>query len=196
MENIYNCILSKNIFSDKNTVHSYIPIYEQLFKDKEETAEYVLEVGIGDFHDKNGGSILLWSKYFKNAIVYGIDILPINRVHDDLINNSSIRLYTETDAYNKDFIYSNIDKKFDIIIDDGPHTLQSMIDFITLYTPLLKNDGILIIEDIPDPNWIDTLQSTTPDNLKKYIKVYDLRTNKDRYDDVLFVINKSTHSIL
>jgi len=33
----------------------------------------------------------------------------------------------------------------------------------------------LIIEDIQSIDWIPTLKKVVPDNLKQYIKVYDLR---------------------
>jgi hypothetical protein len=49
----------------------------------------------------------------------------------------------------------------------------------------------LIIEDIPFLDWIETLKNATPDNLKEYIKVYDLREIKGRYDDIVFTINKT-----
>jgi hypothetical protein len=55
----------------------------------------------------------------------------------------------------------------------------------------MTDDGILIIEDVQSIDWIDTLKSVVPDNLKQYIKVYDLRLNKGRYDDIVFTINKS-----
>ena len=54
-----------NSRTDKNTVHSYLPLYQQLLINKKETAKNVLEVGI-----QNGGSIKLWSDFFKNATVY------------------------------------------------------------------------------------------------------------------------------
>ena len=76
-------------------------------------------------------------------------------------------------------------------IDDGTHTLQSMIDFICKYSQLLSDNGILIIEDIPDFNWINTLEQHVPYNLKKYIQNFDLRHIKGRYDDIIFVINKN-----
>ena len=31
----------------------------------------------------------------------------------------------------------------------------------------------------------------TPEKLKQYIYVYDLRGNKNRYDDIVFIIDKS-----
>ena len=89
------------------------------------------------------------------------------------------------------FVKSNLeDIKFDYMLDDGPHTLESMEDFIKLYTPLMSKNGILIIEDIQDIDWIDQLKNITPENLKQYIKVYDLRKNKGRYDDIVFTIDR------
>jgi len=61
------------------------------------------------------------------------------------------------------------------MLDDGPHTISSMIKYIKFYTQLMTNDGILIIEDIQSIDWIPTLKKVVPDNLKQYIKVYDLR---------------------
>jgi hypothetical protein len=35
-----------------------------------------------------------------------------------------------------------------MVLDDGPHTLESMIKFIEFYSQILADDGILIIEDV------------------------------------------------
>jgi hypothetical protein len=80
--------------------------------------------------------------------------------------------------------------KFDLMLDDGPHTLTSMISFITLYSSLMQDDGILIIEDVQAIEWLDELTKVVPEHLKEYISTYDLRNIKNRYDDIVFVINK------
>ena len=42
------------------------------------------------------------------------------------------------DAYNKNFVNKNFSNiKFDMILDDGPHTLESMQKCVKLYSPLL-----------------------------------------------------------
>jgi len=180
-----------NDFTDKNTTHSYLPLYDKLLKTLKNTAKNVLEVGIGDFETKNGGSLLLWSNYFTNATIYGIDILPINRVLDIVINDPTIKLYCNSDAYNEKIIKKNLSNiKFDFLLDDGPHTLESQEKFIELYSPLISDSGILIIEDVQDIEWLDNLKNKTPEHLKQYIKIYDLRKNKERYDDIVFTIDK------
>ena len=185
--------LVDNSLTDKNTAHSYIELYEILLSNKKNTAKNVLEIGLGDFQEKNGGSIKLWKDYFSNANIYGLDILSSDRVIDELKNDSRIFLYTDTDAYNEEFFnntFLNNNIKFDFMLDDGPHTLESMKIFIKLYSQLMTEDGILIIEDVQSWDWIDILSNEVPLDLKQYIQSYDLRKNKNRYDDIVFTINK------
>jgi cephalosporin hydroxylase len=182
-----------NRSTDKNTTHSYIELYETLFRTKVNSATHILEIGIGP-NTNYGGSILMWANYFQNAQIHAMDIVSIGHVRTELTNHPRIHLYTSTDAYKQHVVDSNFiskDIQFDIMIDDGPHTLESMVNFIKLYSKLLKRDGILVIEDVQDISWIDTLKKVTPLELNPFIEVYDRRHVKRRYDDILFVINKS-----
>lgn len=186
--------LCNNELTDKNTAHSYIDLYESLFSKKKDTATHILEIGIGPDFPKNGGSIRMWADYFTNAEIYALDIIHILQVHNCIRNQPRIHLLTSQDAYDPNLVRSQfIDKniKFDMMLDDGPHSLESMVSFITLYSQVMKEDGILVIEDVQDISWIDTLRHATPDELKPFIQVYDRRSVKGRYDDIVFVINKS-----
>lgn len=60
----------------------------------------------------------------------------------------------------------------------------------------MTDDGILIIEDVQSWDWIDILKNEVPEHLKPFIKYYDLRSNKNRYDDIVFTIDKSGSLIL
>lgn len=185
--------LVNNVKTDKNTTHSYLDLYQQLLFSKKNTAKNILEVGIG-YPGDNGGSIKLWCEYFVNANIYALDIQHINDVWDEIKNNNRIKLFTSIDAYDEiNFKELFLDKniQFDMMLDDGPHTLASMKQFIKLYSQIMTEDGILIIEDVQSIEWIDELKSVVPENLKKYIQSYDLRANKGRYDDIVFVINKN-----
>lgn len=187
--------LVDNTRTDKNTYHSYIPVYQKLFETKKYNKNNILEIGIGEpkQNKENGGSIKLWYDYFENSIIHGLDIIPVSDVNEEIINKERITLYTSVDAYNTTFIENTFIKnntKFDILIDDGPHTLDSMIFFVKHYLPLLKDDGILVIEDIPDINWIQILTENTPEDFRQYINVADLRKVKNRWDDIMFIIKK------
>ena len=185
--------LINNRLTDKNTTHAYVDLYEQLLSSKKESATSVLEVGIGDFGQKNGGSIKLWRDYFTKATIYGLDILPASRVIDELLTDPRVVLYTSINAYDDNFVKTTfVDKgmKFDFMLDDGPHTLKSMKDFIRLYSPLMKDDAILIIEDVQAFGWFEELSAEVPADLQKYVKTYDLRSIKNQYDDLVFTIDK------
>jgi hypothetical protein len=187
--------LVDNTLTDKNTYHSYLPLYEKLLHKKKDSAKNVLEVGLGNFKEKNGGSIKLWRDYFTNAQIYGLDILGKDRVIEELLHDSRVTLYTSTDAYDENFFNSeflNKHLKCDFMLDDGPHTLESMLQFIKIYSQIMTEDGILIVEDVQSIDWIEDLKNVVPEHLKQYIKVYDLRPNKNRYDDIVFTIDKSS----
>ena len=185
--------------TDKNTLHSYIDLYQQLFESKRETATHVLEIGIGPAIHMNGGSIKMWADYFYKAQVHAADIIHIDNVNPTLISHPRIHLHTSNDAYNVNFYKNTFLSKnltFDMMLDDGPHTLDSMCSFVKMYSRLLKHDGILAIEDVQDIEWIETLREHTPLALRPYIEVYDRRAVKGRYDDIVFVINCSKPLIL
>jgi hypothetical protein len=192
------CELVDNSRTDKNTTHSYLDLYQKLLGSKKESAVNVLEIGIGDNPRHpivdNGGSIKLWHDFFTNATVHALDIKPPEEVWDAVKNVERIILHIDADAYDEvkfktDFLDKDI--KFDFMLDDGPHTLESMIQFIKLYSQVMTDDGILIIEDVASWDWIEYLKNATPEHLKDYIETYDLRHIKCRYDDIVFVINKS-----
>lgn len=176
--------LVDNTRTDKNTIHSYLPVYEKLFESKRHTAQHVLEIGIAQ-----GGSVKLWRDYFSKALIHAADIYPKDQLPPDLPNLPDVICYTNADAYSEEFLkYMYV--PLDIIIDDGSHTLQSQIECIQKYLPKLAPNGILVIEDVH--NWTDIqyLKNAIPTSFRHTVEVYDLRENKDRYDDILFVIHK------
>ena len=81
--------LVNNNRTDKNTVHSYLPLYENLLSDKKESAKNILEIGI-----QGGGSIKLWHDYFPNAVIYGADIMQPECVCEELLDKERIVLHT------------------------------------------------------------------------------------------------------
>ena len=183
-------IFADNELTDKNTAHSYFDIYETLLRPIRKTASNILEIGI-----HCGSSIQLWRDYFPNAQIYAVDICSLDFITKSSIkNNHNISLFTNTNGYDDTFIqttFVNKNIKFDMILDDGPNLLQSKIDFINKYLPLLSENGILIIEDVQDFQWIEIFKQTVSEEYQKYIQIYDLRHIKNRDDDVLFVINKT-----
>lgn len=181
--------LVDNTRTDKNTTHSYLDLYQELLSSRKHSAKSVLEIGI-----HRGGSTKLWYDFFPNATIHALDILHLNEIPNDLKNNDRIQLYTSTNAYDETFFKKTfIDKnlKFDFMLDDGAHTLETQKEFIRLYSQLMTDDGILIIEDVQSWDWMTVLVKQVPEILKPYIMLYDFRGIKNQYDDLVFVIDKT-----
>lgn len=181
--------LCNNSRTDKGTSHSYIDVYEMLFKSKKDSATDVLEIGIGPANTLNGGSIKLWYDYFLNADIHAVDIIDYNDIWSEIKDKDRIKLHYKSNAYSSEFVKNTFgDKKFDVIIDDGPHTLPSMIDFVKLYLSYLKSDGIAIIEDVQSSEWVPKILQNISSEYNAV--VYDRRHIKGRWDDILIVIQK------
>jgi len=172
--------LIDNTLSDKNTSHSYLPVYEELFSPIRNTCTRILEVGVFD-----GGSIKLWNDYFSDAEVYGVDLsLSRNRY----IPASSRVHLMEADAYQPEFVRQFAPQSFDVVIDDGWHTLESMCKFAAVYHRLVKPGGYLIVEDLQETSWAETIQMYLPDSMVG--RVVDRTSVKGRHDDIMFIVQK------
>jgi cephalosporin hydroxylase len=169
--------------TDKDTLHSYGDVYTELLEPKRNTAKNILEIGIC-----YGGSILTWYEYFTHAVVHGMDIM-YNQYVLALPKHNRINLIFE-DAYNVQVFERMSDNIYDVIIDDGPHTLESMKFAAANYSKLLTDDGIMIIEDVQSDSWIDEIRMSFPEEFRDKVVVYDLRSIKGRYDDILVVLKK------
>ena len=136
----------------------------------------------------------IYEKLLKTKENQKLTILEIVEKEEkfDLWTTNEVYYINSAEAYNQEAIDKFNNKKFDFIIDRGSKRFKDEVFFITNYLKLLKNNGILIIEDIQSIRYVRYLYENVPNDLKKYIESYDLREVKGRYDDIIFVINKSS----
>lgn len=182
LSEFYNSLNPK---SDKGTEHDYINgYYDAEFTPKKDEYISIMEIGV-----LNGESINLWNKYFKNSTeIYGVDINITNQAIITVNPHEHIKL-VQGDAYSEEFVKIQLNDWYHYIIDDGPHTLQSQLSFIQLYYPKLKKGGKLIIEDIQSKSDLEAIEQRLKELKYKY-KIFDLTSNKGRYDDILIEITK------
>ena len=119
----------------------YFDIYERHFRqfvDKEIT---VVEFGV--FH---GGSLQMWKQYFgPKAKIIGVDINPnCKALEEDQI---TIEIGDQED---RSFLQSLTDKHgpFDLVIDDGGHTMGQQIATYEVLYGAVKDDGVYLVEDL------------------------------------------------
>ena len=134
----------------------------------------------------------MWHKYFQNAEIHASDI-TLHNVSVDL-SDSRFKIY-ETNAYDESFVKTFDVEMFDVIIDDGAHTLDSMIRFSQLYPKLLKLDGLLVIEDIQSLDWIPEIVKHLPTHMIPHVQVFDMRHINGRYDNIMIVCRNSKNSL-
>lgn len=176
LQEIYNKYSMNDCGGDKGTMHSYIEIYEEIFKNSRKNIS-LLEIGIYEGH-----SLMMWSEYFEDSKIFGIDI-NIDIIKFEIPNNVNVIC---GDANNKTTLRYLQDYKFDYIIDDGSHKINDQLVSYVEYSSLLKNGGTYIIEDIAN---IDGDRDKFL-NLSSNAEIIDLRHKKNRYDDVMVVIKK------
>ena len=163
--------------------HEYISkFYTFEFEKYKNKQINILEIGCA-----SGGSLLLWSDYFPHATIYGVDSgqdARFKRCKSSTAGNNRIKLY-EASGYNPDLV--NALPNFDIIIDDGPHTKESHLQFLDLYVNKLNQGGVLIIEDVENISYgIEYSKKLTSDF--QYATL-DINTKKE-YNSILFVARK------
>ena len=130
-------------YSTDKLEHGYIKIYERYFESLRDKQLKILEIGIAD-----GKSLLMWSDYFKNSTVVGIDIHEID-IKEKNLDRSNIKIHQGSQSDDK-FINTIIKEyeTFDIIIDDGSHLKKDVIKSFHLLFPHLNNDGLYVVEDM------------------------------------------------
>jgi len=128
----------------KEQCHELAELYDYILSDLRDKEINLLEIGIAW-----GGSIQMWADYFQKGKIYGIDNIPFLQKINRPFNNDRITAIWG-DAYSSEFTdYLTTEKlNFDIILDDGPHTLESQEWFIDNFINFVKPGGYLIVEDI------------------------------------------------
>lgn len=178
--------------TDKHSDHSYGPVYSALMQNYAGTGRpmgtpAILEIGV-----QYGGSMLLWQKLCPSSFVFGVD--SQQQVSPEIFKRLDPNRYAflVADAYTPETAAKIAElhpRPFDFIIDDGPHTLASQIDFLQLYLSRLAENGVAVIEDVQSETWINSLQSFVPRTgfVAQHI---DLRAVRNRFDDMLFIVRR------
>lgn len=183
--------IGKKHDTDKSSLgHHYTKVYEKYFETKRYEPLKILEIGF-----YRGGSARMWHEYFPNAQLYFIDVDPY--CYQCMAGLSSrVHLYMKNQANKKQLrsFLKEVSGDFDIIIDDGGHTMrQQQISFIHLY-PALKKGGIYVIEDLHTSYSLPVGGGYRVDEFKQYRREEKITTVdflKRMVDDVNYITSKT-----
>jgi hypothetical protein len=174
-------VIADRYLTEKQTLHSYLPFYDNLFGPILSKIKRVLYVT--KHHDE---SVQMFRSYFGQAEV------SVILVEDESSGNlSDIRMMKEN-PLSFEFI-SKYTSCFDVVIYDGQQDLQILKLVAREYSRLLTVNGILVIESIVNPLWIGDIRYAFPEHLRSKAYVSDQRKIKCRPDDILIVLDLNTH---
>lgn len=157
--------------------HGYHTVYEELYTDRRDEVDSVLEVGV-----LKGGGLMTFAEYFPNATVYGmdIDLEQIDCIPDDMLGNRIFLVPGDSVVTKIIGPYS-----FDLIVDDGAHTgCNQLGTFQNLYQRL-RPGGLYVIEDV-EPHVPDSYF----DQLGVPHEVRDLRAESGKPDSRMVLIRR------
>ncbi|MFD0900466.1 hypothetical protein [Actinomadura sediminis] len=139
--------LSTRYLSDKwGGLHWFTPHYERHFGAIRHERLRILEIGIGGYEGRStgGGSLLMWRRYFPRALIFGIDVF-------DKSGLDQPRIKTLRGDQNDAEWLAEINREygpFDIIIDDGSHVNQHVLNSFSALFRHLRTGGTYVIEDM------------------------------------------------
>jgi len=174
--------LAKKYGTDKHS-HNYIPHYERIFEPLKDKRLNILEIGV-----REGWSHLMWSEYFKNSNIYGIDNFSDPRFEKNSIEKKYdferivVFIGNQTD---EKFLNDSIDFSPDIIIDDGGHMMSHQQLSLKYLFRKLNPGGYYIIEDLHTSNSIGFLD--VPNRDKKFSTLNFLRNIRNKNVDSHFI---------
>ncbi len=126
----------------------YFPIYHRHLECFRGQAVRVLEIGV-----YRGGGLDMWQAYLGDkAAMVGIDVDPL--AQQAVLGRYRVELGDQEDP---EFLMQVAQDHgpFDIIIDDGGHTMaQQIVSAETLF-PLLTDGGVYLVEDCHTSYWAD-----------------------------------------
>jgi len=166
--------------TDKFGLHDYTPNYNKLFQHLRDQPIRVLEIGVGGYadDDRGGQSLEVWRDYFPQAQITGIDI---QKKTMDLGPRVEILQGSQVDA---DFLKDLVAKRgpFDIIVDDGSHRNEHIVESFQLLFPTLVPGGIYVAEDVQTsfhPRFGGSLEMTAPNAVGYFGEIAQDLTARD-----------------
>jgi hypothetical protein len=148
--------------SDKSTEHNYHILYSFILDELGRLNNLnMLEIGIGTNNPtkvstmgasgRPGASLFAWNQYLPNSNIYGADV-----DEDILFNTERIKTFYVDQLKYDTFKSLEQDFKYDVIIDDGYHSIGANLNTLLFALDNIKVGGWIVIEDISSEyydNW-------------------------------------------
>lgn len=131
--------------TDKITVHHYEkPYSKSLYRLRDKGPFAMLEIGYG-----SGEGVKFWKSLFPEAFIYCFD-----RDVEGEEDRAKVMKVDQSDLQGLQLAIEHINHPIDLIVDDGSHhPSHQILTFSFLFSALLRNNGLYVIEDIETSYW-------------------------------------------
>jgi hypothetical protein len=145
--------------TDKVSAHHYTMDYDRRFRALRDEPVTLLEIGVGGYGDPNegGASLRMWRNYFDKGTIVGLDIMPKTL---DLGENVHIEQGDQADPRTLHHLGETYGP-FDIIVDDGSHRYDDIVQSWVILWDYLKDGGWYCVEDLQTAYWPEYGGSST-----------------------------------
>jgi cyclopropane fatty-acyl-phospholipid synthase-like methyltransferase len=177
-------------FTDKGLpYHTYIQYYDKELSKYRKSVK-LLEIGVCW-----GGSLLLWSKYFDKYDITGVDIETKymyeegNTSYAEIKKDKNIKLHLEVNSRDKTFADATFKNSlFDVIVEDGDHSVDVQVETFMAYFPKLKKNGVYFIEDVLGHDARKAVEMRIKEHTKDSVNIEMYEGNMGRLDDIILKI--------
>jgi hypothetical protein len=145
--------LAQHFGTDKWGKHHYTPHYQRHLESYRGRPINLLEIGIGGYQQdgRGGASLRMWKHYFPKAQIFGLDLFDKSFVDEPRIRTF---MGSQTDAELLQRIVREVGS-LDVVIDDGSHRPEHVIETFQILFPLLADGGTYVVEDTQTSYWPD-----------------------------------------
>lgn len=156
----------ENYESPKGTIrypHDYAGTYDFYFSPLRNKPIKFLEIGFC-----HGASAKMWQHYFPRAELHFMEIRPdlLEKYAKNFSSRCHFHLADQSKPSDLQKVIATAGKKFDIIIDDGGHTMKQQITSFKVLFPFVISGGVYVIEDLHTSYWQSYGGHGTPENPK------------------------------
>jgi hypothetical protein len=124
--------------------HFYTKWYNYYFSPIRYDKMNILEIGV-----KEGASLASWGEFFKNSIIYGVELKKYKDVIEkNILKKFKIFFGDQGDEKFLKKVCTSVPDGFNIIIDDGSHMADHQITSFKCLFENLNPGGVYVIEDI------------------------------------------------
>ncbi len=120
--------------------HGFCAFYDRHLRAQRKRIAKILEIGIF-----GGSSLYMWRDYFPNAVIHGMDLGPV-----ELDSADRITTYVgdQEDRATLQSVIDSAGTDFDLIIDDGGHTMGQQQASLGYLFPHVRPGGYYVVEDL------------------------------------------------